>query len=123
VPLDPKVNIQIAPLASDQAMTMYATVLKAGSKVTAHVHQEGVELHHILRGSGEIYIGQLGENQQVHWNQPKIVNEGDVSSIEPDAVHQLKNTSSMEDLVLIFVCPHTHLKGDRVITVNCPHSL
>lgn len=120
-PLDPKVNIQIAPLAGDETTSLYATVLKPGSKVTAHVHQEGVEVYHILKGTGEIYTGQVEENQRVQWNPPQVVKEGDVFSIEPCVVHQLKNTSSTDDLVLIFVCPQAHLKEDRKITADYPN--
>jgi quercetin dioxygenase-like cupin family protein len=115
--LDPKVNIKVASLAGDPSMSMYATVLKPGSKVTAHVHKYGVELYYILNGNGEIYSGSLHENTDVvSWGPATKVKAGDAFSINPGVVHQLKNTSISEDLTLIFVCPHSHLKEDRVIS-------
>jgi quercetin dioxygenase-like cupin family protein len=113
-PLDPKVNIKIAPLAGDETMTIYSTMLKPKSQVTAHVHSQGVELYHIVKGQGEIYTGRLND-QEVSWNLPKKVQEGDVFAIEAGIVHQLKNTGQ-EDLLLVFVCPPTHLTSDRLIT-------
>jgi len=115
--LDPKVNIKVAPLAGDKTMSMYATVLKPGSKVTSHMHNQDVELYYILNGSGEIYTGHLQENTaNVLWDPVKQVKQGDAFAINPGKVHQLKNTSQSEDLTLLFVCPHSHLKDDRVIT-------
>ncbi len=115
-PVDSKVNIKVAPLAGDETMTMYSTVLKPEAKVTAHVHSQGIELYHILKGIGEMYTGSLIDSNKVKWNPPQLVKEGDVFSINPGIVHQLKNVSSQEDLILMFVCPHSHLKEDRMIT-------
>lgn len=113
--LDPKVNIKIASLAGDETMAIYSTILKPQSQPTAHVHSRGIELYQILEGSGEIYTGKL-VGEKVVWNTPKKVAAGDVFAINPGVVHQLKNTSTSVDLLLMFVCPHSHLKEDRVIT-------
>jgi quercetin dioxygenase-like cupin family protein len=96
-------------------MMMYITTLKPDSKVTAHAHNYGVELYHILEGYGEIYTGVITDGQRVKWNDPKSVKSGDVFSIAPNVIHQLKNVSETEDLVLLFVCPRTHLAEDRII--------
>lgn len=114
--LDPKVNIKIAPLAGDESNRMYATVLKPGSKVTAHKHASGIELYHILIGSGELYTGSVESNTDVvRWNKPIRVKQGDVFSIPEQTVHQLKNVSPSEDLLLLFSCAGSHLKDDRTI--------
>lgn len=118
-PVDAAVNIQIAPLAGDNQMTMYATVLKPGSQVKAHVHHKGTELYHILSGTGEMYTGHFNQvSGQVAWRQPSMVKTGDVFAIDAGITHQLRNTSSSEDLVLIFVCPPEHLQEDRTITTD-----
>lgn len=114
-PLDPKVNIKIAALAGDETMTLYSTVLKPGSRVNSHVHSQGIELYYILEGEGEIYTGKL-KDDKVSWNISKKVKAGDSFAIEAGMVHQLKNTSEKTDLGLIFICPHSHLKDDRIIT-------
>ncbi len=113
--LDPAVNIKIAPLAGDSSMMMGATELQPGAKITAHVHAQDVEIYHILKGEGEIYIGAKGA-EIVCWNDPVTVKEGDVFAIDPVMVHQLKNTSDHQTLVLIFSTPLSHIKGDRVLT-------
>ena len=113
--LDPAVNIKIAPLAGDSSMMMGATELQPGAKITAHVHGQDVEIYHILRGEGEIYIGtQQGE--KVRWADPVKVKDGDVFAIDPGMVHQLKNTSDHQTLVLVFSTPLSHIRGDRVLT-------
>ncbi len=113
---DPKVNIKIAPLVGDSTMTLYSTILGPQSSVTAHAHKEGIELYYILDGEGEICSGRLVDGDDVEWEEPKKVKSGDAFAINPGVVHQLKNTSTSKDLTLIFVCPHSHLKDDRVIT-------
>lgn len=113
--LDPAVNIKIAPLAGDSSMMMGLTELQPGAKITARVHGEDVEIYHILKGEGEIYIGTK-EEETVRWNDPINVKDGDVFAIDPGVVHQLKNTSQQHSLILIFSCPLSHLQGDRVLT-------
>lgn len=113
--LDPAVNIKIASLAGDSSMMMGATELQPGAKITAHVHAQNVEIYHILGGEGEIYIGTK-EGETVRWNNPVKVKDGDVFAIDPGMVHQLKNTSDHQNLVLIFSTPLSHIKGDRVLT-------
>lgn len=70
-----------------------------------------------MNGSGEIYTG-MREGDVVHWNAPTAVKSGDVFAIDSGMAHQLKNTSGSENLVLLFCCPHAHLKDDRVITAD-----
>ena len=112
--LDPAVNIKIASLAGDSSMLMGITELQPGAKIKAHVHGKDVEVYHILKGEGEIYIGtQAGET--VSWNDPIKVKDGDVFAIDPGMVHQLKNTSD-HSLVLIFSTPLSHLREDRIVT-------
>ncbi|MBX9804864.1 MAG: cupin domain-containing protein [Alphaproteobacteria bacterium] len=113
--LDPAVNIKIAFLGGDDTMMMGVTELQPGTKINAHVHGQDVELYHILKGEGEIYIGAQ-EGESVRWNDPVRVKDGDVFGINPGMVHQLKNTSDHQPLVLIFSTPMSHLKGDRVVT-------
>jgi len=113
--LDPAVNIKIASLAEDSSMMMGITELQPGAKIRAHVHEKDAEIYHILKGEGEIYIGAQGQGK-VYWNDPVKVKEGDVFAIEPGMVHQLKNTSDHQALVLIFSAPLSHIKGDRSVT-------
>lgn len=120
--LDSAVNIKIAPLAGDSSMMMGLTELRPGAKITAHVHSKDVEIYHILKGEGEIYLGAQ-DGELVCWENPINVKDGDVFAIDPGVVHQLKNTSQQDSLVLIFSCPLSHLKGDRVITEDYAGSL
>ena len=59
-----------------------------------------------------------GDQKTVVWERAKVVRIDDGFAIEPNVVHQLKNTSRDEDLTLLFVCPEGHLKLDRVVTAD-----
>lgn len=115
--LDEKVNIKIAPLAGDKDVKTFVTELKSGAKITAHVHSQGIELYHILKGKGEIYTGKL-VHDKVTWSSSRVVKEGDVFAITAGTVDQLKNASGDDPLALMFMCPESHLKEDRIITAD-----
>jgi len=112
--LDPAVNIKIAVLGGDSTMMMGVTELQPGAKINAHVHAHDAEVYFILNGNGEMYIGYQ-EGIKVRWNTPVMVKEGDVFTVEPGMVHQLKNISDSDPLTLMFSSPWSHLKGDRVV--------
>jgi mannose-6-phosphate isomerase-like protein (cupin superfamily) len=113
--LDPAVNIKIASLGGDSTLMMGVTELKPGAKIKAHVHESDAEVYYILNGEGEMYTGSQNEGE-VSWNEPVKVKEGDVFTIDPGMVHQLKNVSSQHSLFLIFCTPMNHLQGNRVVT-------
>lgn len=86
--------------------------------VSAHVHMEGDEIYHILEGEGEMMIGKAvverGEVIDVDWEKSYPVKKNDVFNIPEGYAHTLKNTPN-SDLIIGFICPHTHLTTDRFI--------
>lgn len=109
--IDPIVGLRRIPLVGNSSMMAGLLELQPCRKMTAHVHNEGIDLFHIIKGKGEIYIG-LQEGRNVIWNNPTKIKKGDVFSVEPGVIHQLKNLSDKQNLTLIFICPMSHICND-----------
>jgi len=110
-PVDPAVGIKRVPLAGDSKIMVGVLELQPGRKIEAHVHSNGVDVIHVLKGRGEVYTG-FQERGMVLWNDPVKIKAGDVFSIEPGMVHQLRNLSDKQSLFLTFSCPLSHLCAD-----------
>lgn len=96
----------------DGTMSFLIAELQAGKKLSAHYHNEGSEIYHILSGKGSMEIGELSDNTVI-WSNCFKVKSGDVFEVKPRIVHRLSNDSS-EALRIIFFAPPSHLDDDRV---------
>jgi len=108
---DEKSDIQIKKV-TDGIMAVYIAELKAGKKLSAHYHNEGVEIYQILDGEGIIEIGKLS-GDTILWDGSYEVNAGDVFEVAPKMVHRL-SSHDMKDLRLIFFTTDSHLGEDRI---------
>lgn len=111
---DEKAGIKIAKLSGNADFSLYVTELEPNAQVNAHYHNQGVEIYQILTGNGEIHLGKPDINNKVLWQPAFNVKAGDVFTIEPGTVHQLKNPHN-KNLILIFGCSESHLGSDRII--------
>jgi mannose-6-phosphate isomerase-like protein (cupin superfamily) len=93
-------------------MAVYIAELKAGKKLSAHYHKEGVEIYQILDGEGIIEIGKLSGYTTL-WDGSYEVRPGDVFEIAPKMVHRLSN-HGWKELRLIFFTTPSHLGEDRI---------
>jgi mannose-6-phosphate isomerase-like protein (cupin superfamily) len=113
-PLDSAVGIKRIALIDGEHFGYHVAEIQ--TQVNAHVHRQGDETYHVLKGKGEIHLGQatFHDNQRitVEWEKPVEVRPGDVFNISQDYAHCLKNTGT-EPLIIIFVCPPQHLTTDR----------
>lgn len=109
---DENVGIRIAPLVESEGRGTYVTILPPGAAVTPHYHAEGSEEYHIISGRGQIKLKSAK-------NINGMVTVKDVAAsssfvIPSMTIHQLVNTGP-DELTLIFSCPLSHLKDDRVV--------
>lgn len=115
-PLDPEVGIKRIALVDGEQFGYHVAEIQ--THVNAHVHRQGDETYHILKGRGEIHVGPvtLADNHPltVEWESPITVVTGDVFNIPQGYAHCLKNVGP-DPLVIIFVCPPEHLTTDRYI--------
>ncbi|MET4694483.1 cupin domain-containing protein [Endozoicomonas lisbonensis] len=109
---DNSVGISIAPLSSGNEFCLFSTEMKEGHKVGCHYHKEGDEIYSILSGEGIIYTATVGDMGEVEDICFRPVTAGDSFTVPAGVAHQLKATS---DMVLLFVCPPSHLNSDRVM--------
>jgi mannose-6-phosphate isomerase-like protein (cupin superfamily) len=114
---DATVGIRIAPLTQNASFSMYVTELPPNKKITAHYHQEGIEIYSILSGSGVLYTALVNCQNEPTCIQEKPVNAGDFFNIAPGVIHQLANPGQ-EPLILVFGCSDTHLTSDRIVTMD-----
>src|SRR3990167_7977957 len=114
---DTSVGIKIATLLEINNRGTYLTIIPAGESVNPHYHQFGEEEYHIISGRGIIRflpIQNLKKDLQPSCRQI----EGKTSFvIPPNVIHQLINNGT-EPLTLLFSCPLSHLKEDRIIVEN-----
>ncbi|PRC94206.1 cupin domain-containing protein [Solimicrobium silvestre] len=107
---DSTVGIKIAKLAGDAFLSTYLTSIDPGKSVNAHYHKKGNEHYHIIQGSGEMTLVDVGSKAltkvDVYHHQSFVVQE--------NTLHQLKNTGNTK-LVLMFSCPESHLNEDRFL--------
>jgi quercetin dioxygenase-like cupin family protein len=118
-PADPTTGIKRVPLAGDTKIMVGVVELQPGRKMEAHVHNNGIEIFHTLKGRGEVYTGSQ-EGEIVFWNDPLKIKAGDVFSIEPGMVHQLRNLSDKQSLFLTFSCPLSHFCADLTLVEGFP---
>jgi len=119
---NPAVKISIAALTDDYHWRLYATELLPQAFVAAHVHSCGVEVYHIISGTGTMYTGEIIDKKtgEVRWNeQEQVVQSGDTFEIDPGTVHQLKNDGD-RPLILMFGCDPNHLEFDKQIVSDHP---
>lgn len=114
---DTSVGIAHAPLAGDAACRLHVTRLLPDAKVKAHRHGQGEEFYIITSGRGSLYTGRMADTD-ILWNDITTVRSGDTFVISAGTVHQLHNTDENEPLVLIFVCPDSHLAEDREVVAD-----
>ena len=115
-PLDPEVGIKRIALIDGEQFGYH--VAEVQTQVNAHVHRNGDETYHVIKGRGEIHVGPVTfkDNQpiSVEWHKPTLVGPGDVFNIPQGYAHCLKN-AGLDPLVIIFVCPPEHLTTDRYL--------
>ncbi len=80
-----------------------ATV-KPGCATQAHYHPVTEEIYYILAGTGEMRIEGEG----------RVVGPGDGIAIPPGACHQIRNTGTL-DLVLLCCCSPAYEHEDTVL--------
>ncbi len=85
--------------------------LKPLKTLSAHYHNFGSEIYHVLSGEGVIENGTIIDGQ-VHWQHSVQVKTGDVFEVKEKVVHQLKNLNSSV-LRLAFIAPGNHMGSDR----------
>lgn len=78
--------------------------LKPGARTAPHYHPKTEEIYYILRGSGEMTIGQ----------QSRSVGPGDAIAIPPGEVHTILNTGA-EPLVFLCCCAPAYENDDTVM--------
>ncbi|HYF81940.1 MAG TPA: cupin domain-containing protein [Clostridia bacterium] len=108
---DEKSDIQVLKL-TDGIMSMLIAELKAGKKLSAHYHNEGVEIYQIFEGEGNVELGKLS-GDTILWDNSYTVKTGDVFEVQPKMVHRLSNNSD-KVLRIIFFAPPSHLGEDRI---------
>lgn len=108
---DPLAGIRIAPLQKGAVMNSFGTRMDAGTKVSCHLHTNGDEWYSILDGEGEIYLADMVDGKLIN-KRHMPVRKGDTFCISQNTAHQLYAKSQLD---FIFLCPDSHLGGDRFI--------
>lgn len=114
---DEKVGIKIATLLESNDRGTYITIVPPGSSITPHYHREGEEEYHIISGSGVIRLLPVHHINTEFKLVCKHVIAKNSFVIPANVIHQLINNGA-EELILIFSCPLSHLKEDRIIIGN-----
>lgn len=92
--------------------------------VNPHYHKIGIEPYYLLSGIGEMNLGFVEENR-VEWDEPRLVEAGELIVVEETEVHSLRNKGK-DPLDFVFACPEKHLvdnnsthpEGDRYFTAH-----
>ncbi len=108
---DKKSDIQLRELIKGDTSLLIAE-LETGKTLSAHYHNEGSEIYHILSGKGKMEIGRLS-GDEIAWNKCLDITPGDIFEIKPKIVHKLSNNGE-ENLKIIFIAPPSHLSDDRI---------
>ncbi len=108
---DEKSDIQTLELIKGSRSFLIAE-LKAGKTLSAHYHNEGSEIYHILSGRGKMEIGTLS-GTKVIWKEHFDVTPNDLFEVKDRVVHRLSNDGD-ENLKIVFVTPPSHLGEDRI---------
>jgi mannose-6-phosphate isomerase-like protein (cupin superfamily) len=110
-PLDEKTGIRITPITGDEHLSLLAAEIAPGTRLRPHYHEHGIELYHILEGTGTMKTGMKSRDGVV-WETEFSVGRGDCFTIAEGMVHQLANPGR-EPLLAAFVCPPAHIGDDR----------
>jgi mannose-6-phosphate isomerase-like protein (cupin superfamily) len=115
--LDEKTGISMLRLTKDESFSLYFAVIKHGTILPAHYHQNGIEAYQIIRGDGEFEIGAI-LSDKVKWGGAKTkIKAGDCFSVQPMQVHRLVNLGDTT-MHIVFSTPPTHLGEDRFFITN-----
>jgi len=110
-PVDQKTGIRITRITGDEHFSLFAAEIAPQTKLRPHYHESGIEIYQIIEGTGTMKTGRQ-ENGTTVWSEEFPVNRGDCFTIKEGMVHQLANHGS-EPLMAAFICPPSHLEGDR----------
>ncbi len=116
---DGAVGIRISKLTGNDIVAFYAAGIDGYKRVGAHYHNEGIELYQIIEGTGNIFIGSPRSDGEVDWKEPVKVVAGDCFTVTAGEVHQLINSSGNQ-LIIVFVCPYSHISTDRTVVKGVP---
>jgi mannose-6-phosphate isomerase-like protein (cupin superfamily) len=102
-------NSEIRPLIDRTTSTiekcsLAEEILPIGAAVGKHFHKKTEEIYYILKGSGEMTVG----------DETRIVVAGDAIFIPREYVHTLKNTGT-EPIKLLLICGAAHDFADYFI--------
>ncbi len=109
---DTGAGIDIVKLSGEEDFAMFCTRMEQGRYVSAHFHDSGTEIYHIIKGEGMMCTGYPDANGDIDWSNPFSVSEGDIITVQPGEAHQIENDSD-NDLIIVFVCSPSHLGSDR----------
>jgi mannose-6-phosphate isomerase-like protein (cupin superfamily) len=112
---DPVAGIRHAAISGNAQSRIH--VAEIPQKVTCHYHTHGEEIYEVVEGTGLLKYGLVqkdSKSQTIAWLKPIKVSAGDTFTIPEWYAHQLIRSGN-EPLTIIFVCPDTHLAGDRFI--------
>jgi mannose-6-phosphate isomerase-like protein (cupin superfamily) len=106
---DNSVGISIKHVIDKKGLNAYATLIGAGNKVVCHSHSQGEEWYIILSGDGEIWSGDVVDNEVTNIKKENF-SKGCIFCIYQNTAHQL--TARNESLSII-LCNCHPIKGDR----------
>ncbi|MEY4475711.1 MAG: hypothetical protein RL248_1478 [Pseudomonadota bacterium] len=106
---DNSVGISIKHVIDKKGLNAYATLIGAGNKVGCHSHSQGEEWYIILSGDGEIWSGDVVDNEVTNIKKENF-SKGCIFCIYQNTAHQL---TARNDVELLFLCPDSHLSHDR----------
>jgi mannose-6-phosphate isomerase-like protein (cupin superfamily) len=109
---DEKAGIKVDRLTGDETISVFVAEIAGQKRVNPHYHQKGVEIYHILEGSGLMKLGRVEDPNKVRWESEFPVEKGDCFSIAEKTVHQLANPGASR-LCALFICSPSHLSTDR----------
>lgn len=111
--IDEHVGIRIERATGDDHFSLYIAEIFPHTWLKAHYHTRGIEIYHILQGSGIMRIGTC-KDESVVWEEEFSCQAGDCFTVPEGSVHQLGNMTDNR-LIACFTCPPDHLGDDRFI--------
>lgn len=110
-PLDKGAGIKVVKITGDEKISVFAAEITAGTELTPHYHNIGIEIYQVFDGSGIMKVGSVN-GDSLFWEDIIEVSTGDSFYIPEGKVHQILNNSD-KDLIMLFTCPENHLSSDR----------
>ena len=111
-PLYPMKLLDLFDVGSDHQTTMMC--VHPGDSQHLHYHKAGGDIFLILHGHGTLITGQLGPNGYSMLGEvSQEVKSGDLYSIKPMEIHALRNTGTV-DLVILNIAPTSHGTSDCI---------